>query len=81
MSSGSERSISYDSVESVDESEGSVEEWGFLKTQLSPSEDEPLVDAGGDEHSDSDDEEADADGLTPAVLEGRFERTVRVDSW
>lgn len=65
----------YDSVESGDESEGSVEEWGFLKGQLNSCEDEPLADVGGDENSDSDDEETYADGLTPAVLEGRFERT------
>ena len=65
----------YDSVESGNESEGSVEEWGFLKSQLSPCEDEPLADVGGDENSDSDDKETYADGLTPAVLEGRFERT------
>lgn len=45
------------------------------KGQLSPYEDEPLADVGGDENSDSDDEETYADGLTPAVLEGRFERT------
>lgn len=81
MPSGSERSISYDSVESGDEIEGSVEEWGFLKTQMSPYEDEPLADVGGDENSDSNDEDTDADGLTPAVLEGRFEGIVRVDSW
>ena len=63
----------YDSVESGDESEGS-EECGFLKGQLSPYVDEPLVDIGGDENSDSDGEEADADGLAPAFLEGRFTR-------
>lgn len=70
----------YDSVESGDESEGSVEEWGFLKGQLNSCEDEPLADVGGDENSDSDDDETYADGLTPAVLEGRFERTY-CNSW
>ena len=49
--------------------------------QLSPYEDEPLADVGGDENSDSDDEEAGAEGVTHAVLEGRFERTVTFDSW
>ena len=48
---------------------------------MSPYEDEPLADVDFDENSDTDDEEANADGLTPAVLEGRFERTVRVDPW
>ena len=52
-----------------------------LMEQLSPYEDEPLADVGGDENSDSDDEEADTEGLTQAILEGRFERTVTFDSW
>lgn len=44
-------------------------------------EDELFVDVGGDEYSDLDDEEVDVDGFIFVVLEGRFERIVRVDLW
>ena len=57
------------------------DEWGVLDSKLIPYGDEPLADIDDDRNSDSDDEEADADGLTPAVLEAGFERTVSVDSW
>ena len=48
---------------------------------MSPYGDEPLAEVCDDRNSDSDDEETDSDGLTPAVLAARFERTVTVDSW
>lgn len=56
-------------------------EWGVLDSKLIPYGDEPIADIDNDRNSDSDDEEANADGLTPTVLEAGFERTVSVDSW
>lgn len=78
MSSDSETSLSSDSMETSD---SSGQEWGVFDGQMSPYGDEPLAEVCDDRNSDSDDEETDSDGLTPAVLAARFERTVTVDSW
>ena len=80
MSSDSETSLSSDSMETSD---SSGQEWGVFDGQMSPYGDEPLaeLEVCDDRKSDSDDEETDSDGLTPAVLAARFERTVTVDSW
>ena len=71
MSSDSETSLSSDSMETSD---SSGQEWGVFDGQMSPYGDEPLAEVCDDRNSDS-------DGLTPAVLAARFERTVTVDSW
>ena len=47
-------------------------------SHYTPYQDEPLAEDDGEEDQD---EEVDADGLSPAVLESRFERTVAVNSW
>ena len=78
MSSDSETSLTSDSMETSD---SSGQEWGVFDGQMSPYGDESLAEVCDDRNSDSDDEETDSDGLTPAVLAARFERTVTVDSW
>ena len=78
MSSDSETSLSSDSMETSD---SSGQDWGVFDGQMIPYGDEPLAEVCDDRNSDSDDEETDSDGLTPAVLAARFERTVTVDSW
>ena len=47
---------------------------------VQPYEDEPLADASAEPHMEEN-EDADADGLAPTVLEARYERTVPVTSW
>lgn len=47
---------------------------------VQPYEDEPLADAAS-EPDIEENEDADADGLTPTVLEARYERTIPVTSW
>ena len=44
---------------------------GFAEGQISPYRDEPLADVG-DADTSMNEEEADADGLTPAILEARY---------
>ena len=76
MSSDSEICESIDSVESTDENQDSEEDWGVLETEIIPYQDEPLADAVDEETMAVDgesDEEKDVDGLTPAVLEQRYE--------
>ncbi|XP_078362737.1 uncharacterized protein LOC144646903 [Oculina patagonica] len=80
MASDSEFSDSIDSEDSMEETEDSEEEWGVVETQITPYEDEPLADAN-DGDSDYSEEERDIDGLTPAVLEQRYDGTVSVDTW
>ena len=83
MSSDTDTSNSYDPMESGEESEDledSGEEWGFAEGQISSYRDEPLADVG-EEDTSMNEEEADVDGLTPAILEARYEKTVNVDSW
>jgi len=46
---------------------------------VEPYEDEPVASDDGD-HEDEEDE-VDADGLTPAVLEARFERQIAIREW
>lgn len=79
MASDSELSESFDSTESM-ETEGSGDEWGVIETEMTPYQDEPLADVDDGESNHSE-EEGDIDGLTPAVLEQRYDGTVSVDSW
>ena len=48
---------------------------------VQPYEDEPLADAASEPDIAKESEDADADGLTPTVLEARYERTIPVTSW
>lgn len=61
-----------------DEEDNDVE---VILTQVTPYEDEPLADIEEDAETVADDEETDVDGLTPAVLEARYERETAVNSW
>lgn len=78
MSSDSEEGTisesSGDSSDQVDWGEG-IEVVGNVE----PYEDEPVASDDGD-HEDEEDE-VDADGLTPAVLEARFERQIAIREW
>ena len=65
----------------METSDSSGQDWGVFDGQMSPYGDEPLAEVRDDRNCDSDDEETDSDGLTPAVLAARFERTVTVGSW
>ena len=65
MSSDSEICESIDSVESIDESQDSEEDWGVVETEIIPYQDEPLADTVGEETMAVDgesDEEKDVDG-------------------
>lgn len=75
MSASSERSDNHEATDVEDEEEVDIE---VVYSQYTPYEDEPRAE---DEEDDVQDEEADVDGLSPAVLESRYERTVPVNSW
>ena len=65
-----------ESSESSFEQEESGGELEVVTGEIEPYVDEPL--ASDDDHDADEDSEADQDGLTPSVLEGRFERQVAV---
>lgn len=48
------------------------EEWGVIKTEITPYQDEPFATDGETSDGDSE-EERDVNGLTPSVLERRYE--------
>ena len=83
MSSDSETNKSLSLAESSDGSEDSWEVWRGIESEIRPYCEEPLADIFQSEGSDPDDheEERDLDGLTPVVLEARYEGTVLLDSW
>ena len=71
--------------EDEDVEEGNDEDYHVIYSEIMPYQDEPLaqVDAG-DENTGEEievDEELDEDGLTPTVLEARYEKRVPVNSW
>ena len=81
MSSDSETSAfseSSNNEEDIDVSEEEGEDIEVVYSQYTPYQDEPLAE---DDEEDDQDKEVDLDGLSPAVLESRFERTVAVNSW
>ena len=81
MSSDSETSAfseSSNNEEDIDVSEEEGEDIEVVYSQYTPYQDEPLAEDDGE---DDQDEEVDLDGLSPAALESRFERTVAVNSW
>ena len=78
LSHSSESSKSTEEEDMLEEEEGDVE---VIYSQVTPYEDEPLADVETDAETDEDEEETDLDGLTPAVLEARYEREILVDSW
>ena len=83
MSSDSEVSSIYQSSsdpEEGDSVESEDEDIGVVYAQITPYQDEPLAEEDDEENGERN-EEADLDGLTPAVLEARYEREVSVESW
>ena len=83
MSSDSATNKSLSFAESSDGSEDSLEDWRVIESEIRPYCEEPLADISQNEGSASDDhgEERHLDGLTPVVLEARYEGTVHLDSW
>ncbi len=89
MSSDSEYSESSTLSEqdsSVDSSSEADENYQVFNGQYVPYQDEPLAeysheDDENHEANNVDMEEGDLDGLTPSILEARYERTVEVESW
>lgn len=71
-------SASSNNEEDIDVSEEEDEDIKVVYSHYTPYRDEPLAEDDGEEDQD---EEVDVDGLSPAVLESRFERTVAVNSW
>lgn len=53
----------------------------FIFSQIEPYQDEPLAEDDSSREGNEVDEEADEDGLTPTVLEARYEREIPVNSW
>ena len=63
------------------ESEDSGEVWGVIDSEIIPYQDEPLAVVSEETGDGDSEEERDVDGLTPAVLESRYEGSVSVESW
>ena len=61
----------------VEQEDGNVQ---VVLTQITPYEDEPLAEVD-DNRETAENQEADEDGLTAAVLEARYEREIAVYSW
>ncbi|XP_068692002.1 uncharacterized protein [Montipora foliosa] len=81
MSDDSEVSDCFDSSESEMESEDSGEDWGVIESEIIPYQAEPLAVVSEETGDGDSEEERDVDGLTPAVLESRYEGSVSVESW
>jgi len=78
MSNISESSTSLVEEDDIEDEEGGVE---VVHSQITPYEDEPLAADDGEDRERADDgEEADVDGLTPAVLKARHEKEVAINS-
>ena len=79
-----ESDLEYSSTSSeydIESSEGVEEDREIVTDQITPYEGELFAssDDNGDDHEDKD--EGDEDGLTPASLERRFEKTEPLRSW
>ena len=74
--------LSTSSEDDIESSEGVEEDTEIVIDQITPYEGEPFAssDDNGDEHEEEDDER-DEDGLTPASLERRFDKTEPLRSW
>ena len=83
LPSDSETNETLSFAESFDGSEDSSEDWRVIESKIRPYSEEPLSDISQNECSDPDDhgEERDLGGLTPVVLEARYEGSVLLDSW
>ena len=84
MSSESEISDYSQTLSEPEEEEMEEEEDDNIQvifSQIEPYQDEPLAEDDGTGEGNEVDEEADEDGLTPTVLEARYEREIPVNSW
>ena len=77
FSSSTELSSSFEEEDFVEDGE---EGMGVISNEMTPYEDEPLAEES-ETDAREDDEETDADGLTQAVLEARYERRIAVNAW
>ena len=81
MSSDSEYSESHISYDK-DSSNGTDElDYDTYNSIYEPYQDKPLADSDDINDSEETVEESDIDGLTPSILEKRYEKIVAVDSW
>ena len=83
MSSDSEGSSNYQSSSDSEEEDfvdSEDEDIAVVYGQITPYQDEPLAEEDEKENGERE-EEAHMDGLTPAVLEARYERVVSLESW
>ena len=81
MSSDSEVSRIYQSSSDPDEGdsvESEDEDIGVVYAEITPYQDEPLAEEDEEENGERN-EEADLDGLAPAVFEARYESEVSVE--
>ena len=69
------------SEEDLESSESMEEDLVSITNQVSPYQGEPLADSDSNGEGSEDNGEGDEDGLTPATLERRFDKTEPVSSW
>ena len=81
MSSDSEISSVKQSDSEETDPEEQLEAVEVVLSLVQPYEDERLADAAAEPDFKEENEDADSDGLTPTVLEARYERTIPVTSW
>lgn len=80
MSSESEIS-DFSQTLSEPEEEEEDDDVQVIFSQIEPYQDEPLAEDDSTGEGNEVNEKADEDGLTPTVLEARYEREVPVNSW
>jgi len=82
MSRDAETNESLSYAESSDGRKDSSEDWRVIESEIRSYCEEPLTDISQNGGSDPDDheEERDLGGLTPVILEVRYEGTVPLDS-
>ena len=78
MSSDSEVSFGSESSASLHDLEESGEEVEVVTGKIEPYQDEPLA---SDRDEEEEGEDADHDGLTPSVLEARFDGRLPIIEW
>ena len=76
FSSSTELSSSFEEEDFVEDGE----EMEVISNEMTPYKDEPLAEES-ETDAREDDKETDEDGLTPAVLEARYERRISINAW
>ena len=72
------QTLSEPDEEEMEEEDDDVQ---VILSQIEPYQDEPLAEDDSTSEGNEVEEEADEDGLTPTVLEARYERQIPVNSW